>query len=247
VIPQEGIETIGGGSSEIFLNFEWSKVPPGFKEEKQLRFVSFSPFFDGYLQWKEYVFFVYRNLAHYEILIRKIKRANESKLYKKCENIFVGKSGNEFYLGAVKLQLLGGVHQNEELKTVAMPDKTFFIGPGEEINGYMKTGPPGLKVLNLSTKKEFFETRERVLIGRHFLADQWEISEDILRKNGISKEHIYITHLKDGDWLMEPILDKPVFAEIGEIPQTLEEGDILRWVSKDRVGEFKIKINRSEA
>jgi hypothetical protein len=246
-IPQEGIETIGGGSSEIFLNFEWSKVPPGFKEEKQLRFVNFSPFFDGYLQWKEYVFFVYRHLAKYEILIRKIKRSNESKLYKKCKNILIGKSGNEFYVGAVKLQLLGEAHQNEELKTIVKPTKTFFVGPGEEINGYVKTGPPGLKVLNLSPEKEFIEIREKVLIGRSFLADQWEINEDTLRKNGISKEHMYITPLKDGDWLIEPVMDKPVFTEIGEIPQILEEGDILRCVSKDQVGEFKININTLEA
>jgi RNA polymerase subunit RPABC4/transcription elongation factor Spt4 len=248
VIPQEGIETISkGSSSELFLRFDWITVPPGYQEEKQLRFVNFSPFFDGYLQWKEYVFFVYRHLAQYEMLTRKIKRANESKLYKKCKNILIGKSGNEFYIGAVKLQLLGEAHEKEELKTIVKPTGTFFVGPGEEINGNVKTGPPGLKVLNLSPGKEFIETREKVLIGRHFLADQWKINEDTLRKNGVSKEHMYITPLKDGDWLMEPIPGKPVFTEIGEIPQILEAGDTLRWVSTDRVGEFKIYINTLEA
>lgn len=247
-IPQETTETICKGSSGISLSLDWSKVPGGYNAEKELSFVDFSPYFDGYLQWKEYAFFVYRDLAQYEILIRKIKPSKESKLYKKCKNALVARSGKEFYLGAVKFQLVGGGFQTEELKTIVMAEKTFFRGPGEKINEHVKTGRAGLKVLNFDAKKEFVEIREKVLIGRTFLAEQWEVDENLLRKNGISKEHMYITPMEDGNWLMEPVPDKALFVEIGENPQILDECDVLRWLSNAQIGEFKIgiKINASE-
>jgi ribosomal protein S27AE len=241
---RDDVDTKRSGAPANRLTIDWIKAPPGDKTSEELQLLDLSPYFTGYVKWRDYTFLVYRNRManQYEILTRKIEISDESTLFKKCQQVFIARSGSEFYLGSLRFQLVGNLSQGEELKTIIKPEQTLFVGPGEPVNRKTDTGLPGLKALNLFSQKNIIEITQKILIGREFLAKQWEVAEDTLRKNGISKEHIYLTPLPDGLWLIEPLPDKPLYVEIAEVPQSFTEKDILRWTFKDRFGEFKINI-----
>ena len=209
-------------------------------------FSDFSPYFDGCLQWQGYGFCVYKQKSKSEILCRRINTSADTVIYKKCLNTTITVSGKEFFIGAVKIKLMGNTDPRLEQKTVISSSKTLFVGPGESQDDHSaKTGPPRLEVCDLALQSDTVEIGEKVLLGRDFLGKHTDLDYEVMRKNGISKEHLFLTPLPDTGWLIDLLPGKSVFTEINEAPIILFPGDTLRFVSKDHVGEFKIGIKES--
>jgi len=228
------------------LYLDWVKKPAEYKIDETLIFMDFLPYFNGYLTWQEYIFLTYQKSDQNEILIRKINKSTFSHFYKKCTHITIVDSGKVFYLGTIKFQLLGDQKEKEDVKTVIKSNKTIVKGPGESKKKLLLKGRPRLKLLNTETTTQYLEIEGKSNIGRDEIANFFKISDEELRKKGLSRNHITITPIYGGKWLMEPSADKPFYEEINEIPLLLTEGDIIRWVLNDQFGEFRIKVKSKE-
>lgn len=232
---------------KLQLRFEWLRNDVEEFLKKEQDFDDFLPYFDGCLVWQGYAFCVYKNGNRYEILSKKSDPDVDSILYKKYSQAFIEDSGKEFFLGAVKIKVLGDVNSRMEIKTIVSSDKTIFAGPGESLDDKSaKTGLPRLRILDMGLKEDMIEIGEKVLFGRDFLSRHTDLDYEVMRKSGVSNEHVYLTPIQGAKWLIEPLPDKPIFTEISAVPVILYNGDILRWVSSHFVGEFKITIKETE-
>ncbi|MCK4836939.1 MAG: hypothetical protein KAT17_09885, partial [Candidatus Aminicenantes bacterium] len=229
--------------SSICLAIEWINAPEKSKTESSLSLTQFTPYFSGYTRWKDYGFFVNKLQEGYEILVKKLPVPSSSTMFKQCEGIFILESGCEFYLGAVKFQLLGDFLEDKDHKTVVKSNKTILKGPGERRRQHFFEGQPRLKIDRITSKREFVEINEKFRLGRPQIAELFGANEDELRQNGISKEHITLTPFMGGQWILEPLPAKPVFVEINESPVILQPGKTIRWVSDDQVEEFQLVIH----
>jgi len=235
-----------GMTKKIQLTCEWLKpdTQKFFPDEQD--FKEFPPYFDGCLQWQGYGFFVYKQKSKFEILCRKIDTTVDTILYKKCLDTTIAVSGKEFFLGAFKIKLMGDTDSRVEQQTVVSSDKTLFVGPGESRDDHSaKTGLPRLKICDLGLQSDTIEIGEKVLLGRDFLGKHTDLDFEIMRKSGVSNEHLFLTPLPGSGWLIEPLPGKSLFTEISEAAIILHPGDTLRLVSNDHVGEFKIGIKGS--
>lgn len=231
---------------KLRLRFEWLRTDAEELLEKEQDFNEFLPYFDGCLQWQGYAFCVYKNVNKFEILSRRIDASIGSILYKKYSDSTIETSGKEFFLGAVKIKILGDINAQKELKTIVSSDKTIFAGPGESLNDKSaKTGLPRLKICDMDLKEDTIEIGEKILFGRDFLSGHTDLDYEVLRKSGVSNEHVYLAPIQGAKWLIEPLANKPIFTEISEAPIILYNGDILRLVSSRHVGEFKIRIEET--
>jgi hypothetical protein len=232
----------------LMIGLDWKVKPSETISDIRLDLNGFRPYFSGYAQWNDYAFFVYSSGGGYQILVKKgQKKSSGSLLFRKCSGPFMMESGREFYLGAVRFQVLGDLSQEGSDKTVMKSDKTVLRGPGDKQVPRFLSGKSRIKLLNLDSKHEYVEIIEPILIGRSFLSEFFGLEDDQLRQNGISKEHIRMTPFVNGKWLLEPQADKPAFEEITEIPLILNQGDTLRWVGEDQMGEFEIHVGEKEA
>ena len=220
----------------------WKVKPADDYTETRLSLNGLSPFFIGYGCWEDYAFFVYPSPDGHQILVKKADIGSSSTLFRKCPHTFMVESGREFYLGAVRFQVLGDLRAEDEDKTVMKSDKTVLRGPGEKQVHHFLAGNPRIKIKNLESEHDSAEILEATSVGRDFVAELSGLEEEELRNSGISKEHIRITPFIGGKWLLEPQMDKPVFEEINEIPLLLKTDDTLRWVGENQMGEFEIHV-----
>lgn len=233
--------------TSLQIRLDWKVKPSSDISDIRLDLTGLKPYFTGYAHWKDYAFFVFPLGDGYQILVKKSNaKGSGSVLFRKCSGPFMMESGREFYLGAVRFQVLGDLSQDGSDKTLLKSDKTVLRGPGEKQPPRFLAGKSRIKILDLKPEHKYTEITGVTPIGRTFLVDIFGLEDDELRQNGISKEHIRMTPFARGKWLLEPQPDKPVFEEINEIPLFLNSGDILRWVGENRMGEFKIHIVQHE-
>ncbi|MCK5059298.1 MAG: hypothetical protein KAT34_21795 [Candidatus Aminicenantes bacterium] len=233
-------------TKKIRLTCAWLKPEARQILPDEQGFSDFLPYFDGCLQWQGYGFCVYKHKSKFEILCRKTGTTVDTVLYKKCLDTTIAASGKEFFIGAVKIKLMGDTDSRVEQQTVVSSDKTVFIGPGETQDDHSaKTGLPRLKICDPDLQPDTVEIGEKVLLGRNFLGKHTGLDYEVMRKNGVSSEHLFLTPLPGAGWLVEPLPEKPIFTEISEAAIILHPGDILRLVSKEYVGEFEIGIKES--
>jgi hypothetical protein len=218
--------------SKIILEFQWAITPPDQVGENMIRLIDFHPLFTGYGKWKNYAFFVYGYSNSYEVLVRRINEMDQSMLYHRCENIVLLKSGSVFCLGQLDFQLTENVNHS---------NKTAVIGPGS-VPHHTNKSKRGLRITNMSAEKEFVEINEKCRMGRDWISQQFGLDREMLRMSGVSKEQIRITPLEHGKWQLEPMNSKNIYLAIDEVPVLVEEGEALRWVSRNQYGEFQLKI-----
>jgi rubredoxin len=231
---------------KLRLTFDWLKSDLKEYFENELDFNDFPPYFDGCLLWEGYAFCVYQNKKEFEILARKIDTSAAALLYKKCPAANILSSGQDFFLGAVKIKLLGDINSQKELKTMVSSDKTVFVGPGESLDDHsVNTGLPRLIILDMDLKEDTIEINGKTLLGRDSLGKNTDLDFEVMRKSGVSNEHVYLTPLPGSKWLIEPLPNKPIFSEICQEPVILHNGEMLRFVSGHQVGEFKIGIKKT--
>lgn len=244
-LKEDALDEIKPGK-KFRLTCDWLKADLEEFYENEQYFNDFPPYFDGCLQWEGYAFCVYRNKREFEILARKIDPSSTVLLYKKCPAANIISSGEDFFMGAVKIKLLGDISSQTELKTMVSPVKTVFVGPGESIDDQSgKAGLPRLKILDRDLNEDTIEINGKTLVGRESLGKQTGLDYEVMRKSGVSNEHVYLTPLPGAKWLIEPLPNKPVFSEICQAPVILHNGEILRLVSDQHVGEFKIGIKKT--
>jgi hypothetical protein len=229
--------TIRQPLSKYFLEFHWLKSP-GREIENKLELIDFSPFFIGYTRWDDYAFLVYRYSDLYEMLVRKIIETGEAMLYKRCRSIVVLRVGRIFCLGQLTLQLTENIES-------ANSNKTILIGPGAVPHNPAKCGK-GIRITNIAAERDFIEIKEKCRIGRDWIAQQFGLDKEMLRTSGVSREYFEITPLEDGNWLLNPMNTKNLFVAIDEVPESIKEGETLRWVKEQRYGEFQLKIKTGE-
>jgi hypothetical protein len=230
--------------ANIYISIEWIRHPDKKKAESSLPLRELAPVFSGITRWKDYGFFVYRMQERYEILVKKLTSASGSILFKKCSEIFILESGREFYLGAIKFQLLGDFSDDTDNKTVVKSDKTILKGPGEKPKPHFFEGKPRIKIERLNSKRELVEISDTFKMGRSQIAEFFGVQEDELRQSGISKEHIIVTPYRGGQWLLNPLPDKPVFLEIKDTPVVIRQGETIRWVSDGHLEECELFIHK---
>lgn len=226
----------------LYLYCDWITKPEQQTVEDMHSLTDFSPYFDGYLEWQGYIFLIYQKFNKPEILVKKIKDSSFSHFYKQCSQITMIESGKTFFLGTRKFQLLGDLKENEDVKTVIKSDKTIIKGPEDSKQNLSLMGRTRLKILNQETSTEYIDIEQKTILGMKIIADSFKINEEELGKAGIAKEHVTITPLRNGKWLLEPFEDQSFYEEINETPQTIAEHDVIRWLKNDQIGEFKIKI-----
>jgi hypothetical protein len=230
-------------AKKLRLNFNWLSAETGENFLKEEDFSNCRPYFDGCLQWEGYTFCAFKKKYKFEILVRKTGASSHSLLYKKCSHVYIEISGNQIFLGAVKMKLMGDMNPQTEQQTMVNSDKTLFVGPGESLHDNpAQKGLPRLKICEMSLKKDTVELKKRTLLGRDFLARHTDLDHEVMRKNGISNEHVYLTPLQGSRWLIEPLPNKSIFVEINEEPVVLHKDDILRLAADHQVGEFKINV-----
>ena len=248
-ICKHPLQDVAGGipgkteqTDRLQLCLYWKVKPADDYTETRLSLNGLSPFFIGYGCWQDHAFFVYPSPDGHQILVKKADIESSSTLFRKCPHTFMVESGREFYLGAVRFQVLGDLGAADEDKTVMKSDKTVLRGPGEKQVHHFLAGKSRIKIKNLKSEHDSAEIKEATPVGRNFVAEFSGLGEEELRNSGISKDHIRITPFIGGKWLLEPRMDKPVFEEINEIPLLLKTGDTLRWVCENKMGEFEIHV-----
>jgi hypothetical protein len=229
-----------------YLYLDWITKPEQQTVEDTLSLRDFLPYFHGYSEWQGYIFLIYQKHNMPEILIKKIKDSSFSHFYKKCSQITLIESGKIFFLGSKKFQLLGDLKENEDVKTVIKSDKTIIKGPEDSKQNLSLKGRARLKILNQETSTPYFDIEQKTIIGTNEIADSFKINKEELGNAGISKKHVIITPLRNGKWLLEPFKDQAFYEEINEIPLTVAEHDVIRWIKNDQIGEFKLKIKTKE-
>lgn len=231
---------------KLLLNFDWLSTEKDGNLGKEEVFSDFLPYFDGCLQWQGYAFCVFKKKNKFEILCRKTDASSSALLYRKCAYPHIEVSGNDLFLGAIKIKLMGDVNSHEEQQTVVSSDKTLFVGPGQGPGeNPEKKGLPRLSVCDMDLKTDTVEIAGKILLGRDFLSKNTDLDYELMRKNGVSNDHVYLTPLQGSRWLIDPLPDKTFFSEICEEPVILYKEDILRFVSDHHVGEFKIAVKES--
>ncbi len=214
-----------------------------------------------------YIFCLYRNKGTYEILCRRSIHSTpgpqQPLLYKKCASkkkngdeqsnpkTIVETSGTVFYLGAIKFKLMGnkilpgpGLKEGANHFIHDPGERTVLVKPGrpwaddDEHQGLMR-----VKIPDRDLALDTLQITGRIPLGRHFLQEHLEIDEDFLRRSGVSGEHLNLTPLQGGNWIIEPFPGKAVFLELGERPVRLQQGDILRLAAPQQVGEFVISLS----
>jgi RNA polymerase subunit RPABC4/transcription elongation factor Spt4 len=248
---KEPISTSGKNRSQKrrFIRFDWIKTTPGYTMLNTLDLDAGIGLFDGFAQWEGYGFFLYQNQRRNEILIRKFDPLAEVKLFRKCERTTLVEPSTEIYIGAMGVELVGSTPEKSrknDSHTVA--NVTQYVGPGEKRRSDDSGGKPApvidsaiIRFLDAASGPRHIEAKEKLLIGRSFLAGQLDVKEEALRDFGISQEHVYLT-AGEGQWLVEPVKGKPVYIEIKETPVFAREGEIFRWMFTDCFGEFKIRV-----
>ena len=119
-------------SGNLSIDIEWQLNPDKRKAEPSLSLSQSIPGFGAASQWRGYGFFVFQVKNQYHILVKRVAPKSNVELFKKCSGVFILESGSEFYLGAVKFQLLGDLREDTDIKTVMKSNQTVLKGPGEK-------------------------------------------------------------------------------------------------------------------
>lgn len=250
-IRQEPISATGKnrGQKRRFIRFDWIKTTPGYTMLNTLDLDADITLFDGFAQWEGYGFFLYQNQQRNEILIRKVDPLAEVKLFRKCERAALVEPRTEIYIGALGVELVGSApEKSRKNDSDTIANVTRYVGPGEKRRSDDSQRKPAaaidsaiIRLLDAASGPRHIEAKEKLLIGRSFLAGELNMKEEALRDFGISQEHVHLT-AGEGQWLVEPVKGKPVYIEIKETPVFAREGEIFRWMFTDCFGEFKIRV-----
>lgn len=231
---------------KLLLNFDWLSTERDGHPPKEDVFKDFLPYFDGCLQWQGYAFCAYKKKNKFGILCRKTDPSTSALLYRKCAYPQLEMSGNVFFLGAIKIKLMGDVNSREEQQAVVSSEKTLFVGPGRGPGeNSEKKGLPRLEICDMDLKTGTVEIGGKILLGRDFLTKHTDLDNELMRQNGVSNEHAYLTPLPGSKWLIDPLPGKTFFTEICEEPVVLYKEDIVRFAADHHVGECRITVKET--
>lgn len=227
-------------SENLTISLKWKKANFDLDSETSTFTAQVFKPFNGFLEWKDFFFFIYQNKGFYETIIKKKDTISTSKLFLTTNHPVIFERGMVFFIGNIQCKLSGTTFSD---KTVLRDlNKTYAIGPGEvdSLNGQV-----GIEILNKEGKGQKVNISDRTLIGRDFLIDNYKYSKEQLRISGVSERHLFVTPFKNGRWLIEPLKNKFFYREILKIPLRIIDTDLIRWVDKDRMGEFFIRIEEN--
>jgi hypothetical protein len=240
--PYETSGTAPQKTAKIKLKLEWKLIPPGYETLDRIELKEFLPYFSGVGEWLGYAFFVFRTSDVLKIMVRKTDPKTDPSFFRKREGAFMLESGRDFFLGAMRFNLLGDLDEQADSGTVMRSEKTVLKGPGERDILSEKKGVPRIKTADVKTSSAESEIREKILLGRDWLVENLGCDPEDLRKNGVSQEHARLSPMSGGCWLLEPVNKKPVFETIEKIPVLLNDGDCLRFLSLKGPGEFSLHL-----
>lgn len=231
---------LSGKPASIRLVLEWKPVPAGFQAPDQIELWQFHDFFNAAGEWLGYAFLVFQTDEGNKILIRKTDPDSVTALFRKRSAAFCIESGREFYLGAVRFQVLGDFDEPADSGTVLRAEKTVLKGPGERYVRSDKKGRPRIRLFDIKSAVLETEIREKILLGRDWLFENMGCDVEGMRKDGISRKHANLCPMAGGLWLLEPLNDKPVFETIDRNPVVIDGGECLRYLSPSGPVEFTV-------